>query len=99
MSILINRSTRVVVQGITGKAGAFFTKDMIQYGTKIAAGVTPARVRQTRSSRKRNSDGAPPIERVDASATANSSRAAEECQWRHSACAFLSHMKLPPCSD
>ena len=43
MSILINRSTRVVVQGITGKAGTFFTKDMIQYGTKIAAGVTPGK--------------------------------------------------------
>ena len=43
MSILINRSTRVVVQGITGKAGTFFTKDMIQYGTKIVAGVTPGK--------------------------------------------------------
>jgi len=43
MSILINRSSRVVVQGITGKAGTFFTKDMIQYGTKIVAGVTPGK--------------------------------------------------------
>lgn len=43
MSILINRSSRVVVQGMTGKAGTFFTKDMIQYGTKIVAGVTPGK--------------------------------------------------------
>jgi succinyl-CoA synthetase alpha subunit len=43
MSILINRSTRVVVQGITGKAGTFFTRDMINYGTKIVAGVTPGK--------------------------------------------------------
>jgi succinyl-CoA synthetase alpha subunit len=43
MSILINRSSRVVVQGITGKAGSYFTKDMIQYGTKIVAGVTPGK--------------------------------------------------------
>jgi succinyl-CoA synthetase alpha subunit len=43
MSILINRSSKVVVQGITGKAGTFFTKDMINYGTKIVAGVTPGK--------------------------------------------------------
>jgi len=43
MSILINRSSKVVVQGITGKAGTFFTRDMIQYGTKIVAGVTPGK--------------------------------------------------------
>jgi succinyl-CoA synthetase alpha subunit len=43
MSILINRSSKVVVQGITGKAGAFFTRDMIQYGTRIVAGVTPGK--------------------------------------------------------
>jgi succinyl-CoA synthetase alpha subunit len=43
MSILIHRSSKVVVQGITGKAGTFFTRDMIQYGTKIVAGVTPGK--------------------------------------------------------
>jgi succinyl-CoA synthetase alpha subunit len=43
MSILIDRSSKVVVQGITGKAGTFFTRDMIQYGTKIVAGVTPGK--------------------------------------------------------
>jgi succinyl-CoA synthetase alpha subunit len=43
MSILINRSSKVVVQGITGKAGTFFARDMIKYGTKIVAGVTPGK--------------------------------------------------------
>jgi succinyl-CoA synthetase alpha subunit len=43
MSILIHRSSRVVVQGITGKAGTFFARDMIHYGTKLVAGVTPGK--------------------------------------------------------
>jgi succinyl-CoA synthetase alpha subunit len=43
MSILIDRSSKVVVQGITGKAGTFFARDMIKYGTKIVAGVTPGK--------------------------------------------------------
>lgn len=43
MSILINRETRVLVQGITGKAGTFFTQDMMRYGTRIVAGVTPGK--------------------------------------------------------
>jgi succinyl-CoA synthetase alpha subunit len=43
MSILINRDTRVIVQGITGSAGAFHTKLMLEYGTKIVGGVTPGR--------------------------------------------------------
>jgi succinyl-CoA synthetase alpha subunit len=43
MSILIDRNTRVVVQGITGRDGAFHTKQMLNYGTKIVAGVTPGK--------------------------------------------------------
>ncbi|RMG04151.1 MAG: succinate--CoA ligase subunit alpha [Acidobacteria bacterium] len=43
MSILVNKQTRVVVQGITGKEGTFHTKQMIEYGTKIVAGVTPGK--------------------------------------------------------
>ena len=38
---LIDESTRVVVQGITGHQGRFHTKAMVEYGTKIVAGVTP----------------------------------------------------------
>lgn len=43
MSILIDENTRVVVQGITGKEGAFHTKQMVEYGTKVVAGVTPGK--------------------------------------------------------
>jgi succinyl-CoA synthetase alpha subunit len=43
MSILVNRDTRVVVQGITGSAGSFHTRQMLAYGTNIVAGVTPGK--------------------------------------------------------
>ena len=41
MSILIDENTKVIVQGITGKTGSFHTEQMLKYGTKIVAGVTP----------------------------------------------------------
>ncbi|MEN3015531.1 MAG: succinate--CoA ligase subunit alpha [bacterium] len=41
MGILVNKSTRVLVQGITGKEGSFHTQRMLEYGTQIVAGVTP----------------------------------------------------------
>lgn len=43
MSILVDKNTRVVVQGITGKEGSFHTGQMIAYGTRIVAGVTPGK--------------------------------------------------------
>ena len=43
MSVLVNKDTRVLVQGITGKEGSFQTQRCIEYGTKIVAGVTPGR--------------------------------------------------------
>ena len=43
MSVLIDRSTRLIVQGITGRDGAFHTREMIGYGTRVVAGVTPGR--------------------------------------------------------
>ncbi|MBI5464684.1 MAG: succinate--CoA ligase subunit alpha [Ignavibacteriales bacterium] len=43
MSILVNKNTKVVVQGITGGEGTFHTKQMLEYGTKIVAGVTPGK--------------------------------------------------------
>jgi succinyl-CoA synthetase alpha subunit len=43
MSILIDNKTKVVVQGITGRDGAFHTRQMLSYGTKIVAGVTPGK--------------------------------------------------------
>ncbi|UCB53349.1 MAG: succinate--CoA ligase subunit alpha [Candidatus Zixiibacteriota bacterium] len=47
MSILIDKKTKVVVQGITGRDGAFHTKQMLDYGTKIVAGVTPGKAGET----------------------------------------------------
>ena len=43
MSIFIDAATRVVVQGITGRDGSFHTRQMIEYGTQIVAGVTPGK--------------------------------------------------------
>jgi len=43
MSILIDKNTRVLVQGITGKEGVFHTSQMLEYGTKIVGGVTPGK--------------------------------------------------------
>jgi succinyl-CoA synthetase alpha subunit len=47
MSILINKNTRVVCQGITGKVGEFHSKNCLEYGTKLVAGVTPGKGGQT----------------------------------------------------
>jgi succinyl-CoA synthetase alpha subunit len=43
MSILVDKKTRVVVQGLTGREGSFHSQQMIDYGTKIVAGVTPGK--------------------------------------------------------
>jgi succinyl-CoA synthetase alpha subunit len=43
MSILVDRSSRVLVQGITGNEGSFHTQQMIEYGTQVVAGVTPGK--------------------------------------------------------
>ncbi|MBN1382899.1 MAG: succinate--CoA ligase subunit alpha [Deltaproteobacteria bacterium] len=43
MSIIVNKKTKVVVQGITGQEGRFHTKQMVEYGTKVVAGVTPGK--------------------------------------------------------
>lgn len=43
MSILVDKATRVVVQGLTGREGSFHSQQMIEYGTKIVAGVTPGK--------------------------------------------------------
>ena len=43
MSILVNKDTRLLVQGITGREGAFHTEQMIAYGTPVVAGVTPGK--------------------------------------------------------
>src|SRR3712207_229801 len=43
MSILVNENTKVLCQGITGSAGSFHSKQMMEHGTKLVAGVTPGK--------------------------------------------------------
>jgi succinyl-CoA synthetase alpha subunit len=43
MSILVNRNTRLLVQGITGREGTFHSRQMLEYGTQVVAGVTPGK--------------------------------------------------------
>ncbi len=47
MSIFINEDTRLVVQGITGRDGSFHARQMMEYGTRVVAGVTPGKGGQT----------------------------------------------------
>jgi succinyl-CoA synthetase alpha subunit len=47
MSVLVNRDSRILVQGITGSEGSFHTEQMISYRTKVVAGVTPGKGGQT----------------------------------------------------
>jgi len=46
MSIFVDKNTRVVVQGITGKEGQFHTRQCVDYGTRVVAGVTPGKAGQ-----------------------------------------------------
>lgn len=43
MSILVDKNTRLVVQGITGREGSFHTEQMLAFGTNVVAGVTPGK--------------------------------------------------------
>ena len=47
MSVFIDKSTRLLVQGITGRDGSFHTRQMIEYGTEVVGGVTPGKGGQT----------------------------------------------------
>jgi succinyl-CoA synthetase alpha subunit len=43
MSILVNKDSKILCQGITGNQGSFHTEQCIEYGTQVVAGVTPGR--------------------------------------------------------
>ncbi|MFM8911200.1 MAG: succinate--CoA ligase subunit alpha, partial [Gemmatimonadota bacterium] len=43
MSVFIDKHTKLVVQGITGRDGSFHAKQMMKYGTQVVAGVTPGK--------------------------------------------------------
>ena len=47
MSILIDKKTKIIIQGFTGKFGSFHAEEMIKYGTNIVGGVTPGTVSYT----------------------------------------------------
>src|SRR6187200_1907583 len=47
MSILVNKTTRVICQGFTGKQGTFHSQQCLDYGTKLVGGVTPGRGGET----------------------------------------------------
>lgn len=47
MAILVNKNTKVIVQGISGKAGSFHAESCLEYGTKVVGGVTPGKGGQT----------------------------------------------------
>ncbi len=51
MAIYINKSTRVLVQGITGRQGVFHTSQMLAYGTRLIGGVSPGKRGQTAEGR------------------------------------------------
>jgi len=70
MSILIDETTRVVVQGITGGEGTFHTQRMQEYGTKVVAGVTPGKGGQTHLDVPIYNTVAEAVENEDANASA-----------------------------
>ena len=47
MSILVNKDSRIICQGLTGRQGSFHAEQCIEYGSKIVAGVTPGRGGET----------------------------------------------------
>jgi succinyl-CoA synthetase alpha subunit len=68
MSVLVGSATRLLVQGLTGREGAFHTKQSVEYGTKVVAGVTPGKGGQTH-------EGIPVFDTVEAAVNATGANA------------------------
>ena len=75
MSVLVNKDTRVLVQGITGKEGSFQTQRCIEYGTHVVAGVTPGRGGE-------EAHGVPVFDSVAEAQARNSLTVAASCPFR-----------------
>ncbi|MEP0546306.1 MAG: succinate--CoA ligase subunit alpha [Rhodothermales bacterium] len=69
MSILVDKNTRLVVQGLTGKEGSFHAEQMIEYGTNVVAGVVPGKGGQTHLDRPVYDSVREAVEREGANAT------------------------------
>ena len=69
MSILVDRTTRVICQGITGKSGEFHTRGCLEYGTKMVGGVTPGKGGETVAGLPVFDTVAEAVEKTGASAT------------------------------
>ncbi len=69
MAVLVNGETRLVVQGITGREGTFHTRQAIDYGTRVVAGVTPGKGGQVH-------EGVPVFDTVEGAAAATGANAA-----------------------
>ncbi|MBI4505888.1 MAG: succinate--CoA ligase subunit alpha, partial [Chloroflexi bacterium] len=69
MSILVNRDTRLIVQGMTGREGQFHASQMIEYGSKVVGGVTPGRGGEMRLDRPIFNTVKEAIAATDANAT------------------------------
>jgi len=69
MSILVDRNTRVICQGFTGRQGTFHSAAMIAYGTRFVGGVTPGKGGQTHLDRPVFNNVADAVEQVEAEAT------------------------------
>jgi succinyl-CoA synthetase alpha subunit len=68
MAVLVGSATRLLVQGLTGREGAFHTKQSVEYGTKVVAGVTPGKGGQTH-------EGIPVFDTVEAAVKATGANA------------------------
>ena len=78
MSVLVNKDTRLLCQGITGSAGGFHSAHMLNYGTNLVAGCTPGKGGQTFTHEKAPGKSAP-IYNTVAEAVAQQGRASCPC--------------------